>query len=231
LNEGISHRTGSKEHTTEPLIDIKPYTFVASVEVQNSGEEASLLLSAEKSVAIDNGSPALRIKSQNSMSRIETEQHYDVIVYATGYERSSWVELLKNSSIGKHFGLTSSSSNIRLVPSSEGLQYPPPTISLQVQYHASSTSSSAESSPHTSPELGMFSSGELERPQHQHQELAISRNYRLLPLGFSSERKEQTNFTPRIYLQGVEEYTHGLSDTLLSVLGVRAGEVVNDLLH
>jgi len=27
----------------------------------------------------------------------------------------------------------------------------------------------------------------------------------------------------------MEEHTHGLSDTLLSVLGVRAGEVVADL--
>ncbi|KAF8077886.1 hypothetical protein FPV67DRAFT_1463320 [Lyophyllum atratum] len=38
-----------------------------------------------------------------------------------------------------------------------------------------------------------------------------------------------SQFKPRVYLQGVEEATHGLSDTLLSVLGVRAGEVVDDL--
>lgn len=51
--------------------------------------------------------------------------------------------------------------------------------------------------------------------------LRISRNYKLIPRDSKAPRK--------IYLQGCTEATHGLSDTLLSVLGVRAGEVLGDI--
>jgi len=33
-----------------------------------------------------------------------------------------------------------------------------------------------------------------------------------------------------VYLQGVNEDTHGIADSLLSVLAVRAGEIVADIL-
>ncbi len=36
--------------------------------------------------------------------------------------------------------------------------------------------------------------------------------------------------TAGCYLQGVNESTHGIADSLMSVLGVRAGELVDDLL-
>ncbi len=52
---------------------------------------------------------------------------------------------------------------------------------------------------------------------------AVDRNYRLaLPAPGSS--------TATCYLQGVNERTHGISDSLLSVLAVRAGDIVTDLL-
>lgn len=57
----------------------------------------------------------------------------------------------------------------------------------------------------------------------------ISRNYQLIPARLEGSDGDSAPFKPRIYLQGVEEGTHGLSDTLLSVLGVRAGEVVADI--
>jgi L-ornithine N5-monooxygenase len=38
-------------------------------------------------------------------------------------------------------------------------------------------------------------------------------------------------FRPKVFLQGFCESTHGLSDTLLSVLPVRAGEIVGSVLH
>ncbi|MDQ1081784.1 lysine N(6)-hydroxylase/L-ornithine N(5)-oxygenase family protein [Pseudoroseomonas cervicalis] len=47
-----------------------------------------------------------------------------------------------------------------------------------------------------------------------------SRDYRLQTV---------PGFRPRIYLQGLCEPTHGLSDTLLSVLSVRAGEIAASL--
>lgn len=42
--------------------------------------------------------------------------------------------------------------------------------------------------------------------------------------------KTQKEFLPKIYLQGYCETTHGLSDTLLSVLALRSAEIVDDLL-
>jgi L-ornithine N5-oxygenase len=53
------------------------------------------------------------------------------------------------------------------------------------------------------------------------EEISVSRNYRL-----------QTPPTVHAgcYLQGVNEATHGMSDSLLSVLAVRSGEIATDLL-
>ena len=34
---------------------------------------------------------------------------------------------------------------------------------------------------------------------------------------------------PRVYLQGCTQATHGLSESLLSIMGVRAGMVVDEL--
>ncbi|KAG6898365.1 hypothetical protein C0992_009040 [Termitomyces sp. T32_za158] len=56
---------------------------------------------------------------------------------------------------------------------------------------------------------------------HSTTPLYISRNYQLLPSKFG--RADGAISEPRIYLQGVEETTHGMSDTLLSVVGIRAG--------
>lgn len=52
----------------------------------------------------------------------------------------------------------------------------------------------------------------------------ISRSHRLLPLQTASP-----GLIPKIYLQGCAEETHGITETLLSVVGIRAGEVVEDL--
>jgi L-ornithine N5-oxygenase len=54
-------------------------------------------------------------------------------------------------------------------------------------------------------------------------ETTVDRNYRLcLPGGEDG---------PSVYLQGVNEATHGISDSLLSVLAVRSSEIVGDLLR
>ncbi|GAA3293591.1 lysine N(6)-hydroxylase/L-ornithine N(5)-oxygenase family protein [Streptomyces cinereospinus] len=52
-------------------------------------------------------------------------------------------------------------------------------------------------------------------------EIAVDRSYRMvLP----------ETATARCYLQGVNEATHGIADSLISVLAVRSGEIVTDLL-
>ncbi|WP_344445744.1 lysine N(6)-hydroxylase/L-ornithine N(5)-oxygenase family protein [Kitasatospora nipponensis] len=54
-------------------------------------------------------------------------------------------------------------------------------------------------------------------------EVTVDRNYRLVVPG--------TESGPSVYLQGVNEATHGISDSLLSVLAGRSGEIVQDLLR
>jgi L-ornithine N5-oxygenase len=51
--------------------------------------------------------------------------------------------------------------------------------------------------------------------------VAVDRSYRMqLP----------ENVTGRVYLQGVNEATHGIADSLISVLAARSSEIVADLL-
>jgi L-ornithine N5-monooxygenase len=65
------------------------------------------------------------------------------------------------------------------------------------------------------------------------QGLQISRAYRLLPRDpwgvNGTSQMPLKAFKPRVYIQGIAEETHGMSDTLLSVVSVRAGEVMDDL--
>jgi L-ornithine N5-oxygenase len=53
------------------------------------------------------------------------------------------------------------------------------------------------------------------------EQFAVSRTYRaVLPPGVSAS----------CYLQGTNEESHGIADSLISLLAIRAGEIVNDLL-
>ena len=53
------------------------------------------------------------------------------------------------------------------------------------------------------------------------EEVVVTRNYRLLT---------PPSVTAGCYLQGTNEATHGIADSLISVIAVRAGEIVADLL-
>ncbi|KIM49050.1 hypothetical protein M413DRAFT_438218 [Hebeloma cylindrosporum] len=230
LDDGIAHRTGYDIAQADPFITIKPYTLIKSMKLEQ-GAEVDLLLSSESSPRVPDAA-TISIMAQNIISQAIDEEKYDVVIYATGYERSSWIDILKYSGMGACFGLRPSSSNVRLVPARTASHRTGSNSVIEVQPHSgnfetSSPSSSIGSTPPTSPEIGTFDTPSFEAPQ----ELYISRNYRLLPLEIvrGSYLTKPQEFTPRIYVQGVEEYTHGLSDTLLSVLGVRAGEVVRDL--
>lgn len=219
MDECITQRTGKDATGSETIIEIKPYTSLSSIRAENSDASKDVLLPPDIPVA---DQTPLIVTTQNLASHDIGEERYDAIVYATGYVRSSWVDLLKNSNIGKHFGLDHLSSNVNLVPSSEDDSHASRAASFtssRSNSAASTPPSSAGSTPPTSPEMGTLASETLEK---RSQQLFINRNYRLMP-------KDVTQFQPRIYVQGVEESTHGLSDTLLSILGVRAGEVVADL--
>lgn len=53
-------------------------------------------------------------------------------------------------------------------------------------------------------------------------DVRVSRNYRMIT---------PPEITAGCYLQGINEATHGIADSLISVLAVRAGEIVTDLLE
>ena len=57
--------------------------------------------------------------------------------------------------------------------------------------------------------------------KNQTGDYSIARNYRL---------ESHQNFSPNIFLQGLCEKTHGFSDTLLSILPVRASEIIDALM-
>ena len=53
-------------------------------------------------------------------------------------------------------------------------------------------------------------------------DMSVGRNYQIETAG---------SFNPRIFVQGYSEETHGLSDTLLSVLAVRVEEIAAQLME
>ncbi|KAG5652248.1 hypothetical protein H0H81_005643 [Sphagnurus paluster] len=227
LDEGIAKRTDS-DKPTRPHINILSYTSIVSTNTHCTpvSSSSNLLLSTE---AQEMGGEIFSFVTQNIISRAVSEHKYDAVICATGYQRSSWVNLLKNSEIGKIFGLQSDSSAVQLVPITRRLglkaHHDFHTVDSLSSGTPSPASDSTCSTPPTSPG-STFSSSHLENQIPD--TVYISRNYRLLPTTDGRE-DAATQFIPRVYLQGVEEATHGLSDTLLSVLGVRAGEVVSDL--
>lgn len=161
---------------------------------------------------------------QNVHTRAVHKKEYDIVVAATGYHRSGWAALLQRSELSKVF-FQGTGSDVTLIPVSN--QDALSLASLDMERSLSKESQSADSdaeprsdpsTPLTESETQFDSDPETPTPAVLH----ISRNYRILPL-------PGHEFAPKIYVQGVEETTHGLSDTLLSVLGVRSGEVVDDM--
>ncbi|KAL4259861.1 L-ornithine N(5)-monooxygenase [Pleurotus pulmonarius] len=213
LEDNIADRTRCAG-TQKPRISIHPYSSIVSAE-SLEGLDAS----------------KVRLLIQNSITRTMTEKRYDVVICATGYERSSWKSLITNSNVGKWFGLTSGGHAIHLAPETtrplaqvaDHLHMHHRLVEQSRHESASPGSDSSCSTPPTSP---LPATPPSEENHGTSNTLYVSRHYRLIPLP-SHDGSEGPK--ARIYVQGVEEASHGLSDTLLSVLGVRAGEVVADM--
>lgn len=170
---------------------------------------------------------------QDAQTHQLTEDTYDVVICGTGYERKTWLRLLRESNLAKDFGLGSATEDtrVRLVPAHYNVQYetgnafkgaaaglvPEPDNDRHLSTESGSNSSS--STPPSSPSLSL-----PPRSLPQTVQLRISRAYKLLPVPSVPDSGN------RVYIQGCEEATHGLSDTLLSVVSVRSGEVLDDLL-
>jgi L-ornithine N5-oxygenase len=212
VDAGISRRRAASVPAGQPRVNIVPYTHVLSAHnAQSESAEGEIVLTL-----------------QNVTSNTIREAHYDVVVCATGYQRTSWIKLFSSSNLAKYFGLHPATSKVNLVPASQRLHIeesafeakPPRSITSA----PSSSNDSGVSTPLTSPGTSVFLPTRIDIPEEP-VDIHITRGYRLLP----ALDDDEGGLKSRIYLQGLEEATHGLSDTLLSVLGVRAGEVVADL--
>ncbi|KAG6851030.1 hypothetical protein H0H93_004517 [Arthromyces matolae] len=201
LDEDIAIRQRSVD-PVNPRINIVPYSSILSTSACSSG------LSALPAEAQDRDKPLFSIITQNAVSRAISEVRYDAVICATGYQRSFWVDLIKESEIGHAFGLHAGSCSVKLVP----IPSAPHSQDIQAYNRELESSSLSHIDENPLPDS-----------------VFISRNYQLLPSKFGRLGSMPSALEPRVYLQGVEEATHGISDTLLSVVGVRAGEVVDDL--
>ncbi|CAL1704677.1 unnamed protein product [Somion occarium] len=200
------HRAGSNDRVR---VNMKPHTAILSAEDSGSDDL-----------------PSIRLTLQHVLNHALAEQTYDAVICGTGYERNGWTNLLSSSDIGKHFGLHASSSPVELLAASEKsvkAPYSPVSDAPKPRNHWPSTHSSEASTPITSPSPSPSLTNSRLLPSTK---LYITRNYRLVPADVAEGEKP---FAPKVYLQGCAESTHGLSESLLSILGVRSGLVVNDI--
>ena len=137
---------------------------------------------------------------------------------------NSWMKFLASSNLADDFGIKS--STIQLVTEAETSSPAIPPLFADLGVSNSHTTSSSASDGFSTPQTP-------DTPNSDHSKLIgelhpskvrISRSYRLLP-----EKEEEPASGPRIYLQGCTQSTHGLSESLLSILGVRAGMVVGEI--
>ncbi|KAF9246319.1 L-lysine 6-monooxygenase (NADPH-requiring)-domain-containing protein [Melanogaster broomeanus] len=221
----ITGYTGALERYTpsaKPKFTILNYSEVLSAE----DEQKSGVSHAEALPHDSLGSITLVL--QQTLTREVYEKSYDAIFCATGYERRSWLRLLTMSSIGKYFDLDATTLDRARLEVEAGMQERTIDEDIGLAFEFVDNSTDEEHSV-TTPSSGTGTPATSPSPEHRAEptkSLYISRAYQLLP---GIQHTQEKLLHARIYLQGVAEETHGLSDTLLSVIGIRAGEVVEDL--
>lgn len=216
LEEGISRRTNRSMPLTKPKFTLLNHSEILSAEttsrtsnVRSSGTELEPLI----------------LILQQTLTRDIYETSYDAIFCATGYERQSWLRLLINSSLGKYFGLDANAQDYARLEVEACLEED------EIDAHGSSTFEVGDANGQRNVSLSNTPTSldwTPDRPREKGgsiKKLYVSRAYRLLPTRQDGQGKLQAH----IYVQGLAEETHGLSDTLLSVVGIRAGEVMDDL--
>ncbi|KAG0701352.1 L-lysine 6-monooxygenase (NADPH-requiring)-domain-containing protein [Suillus ampliporus] len=210
VDGSIARRKGNKLSATSARITIVPYSHLSSAEITTPPSQTFT------------ETDRLSILLQNTLTEDVSETTYDAIVCATGYERHSWLNLLKSSNIGKRFGLSVTSNKTSLAAERDF------EAAVNGRNGTFGPTVNGKNGHSRTSDMGIKAEG-IHLPRSPLESkvsdtLYISRNYRLLPLPTTG-----CGFVPRIYLQGCAEETHGLSESLLSVTGVRAGEMVEDL--
>lgn len=208
--------------TVSPRIAIRNYSTLVAAE----------LVQAPISAGGNSGGDTFLITLQNRLTKKLRGLEYDAIVCATGYDRSSWFQLLRRSELGKHFvhGDPSSHGPLHVLP--DHAKKSDSVASLPSDFQADApgmTDSSASSSVDTPPTSAGPSSpildGGPDITRDPPSKVYVTRAYQLVPKDAGAES------LPRVYIQGCTESTHGLSDTLLSVVSVKAGEIADDLMR
>lgn len=220
VDRDIAGRGGDALPVTGARITIRNYSNLSSAEISAHPLQT----------CTETGT--LSVVFQNTLTQDTSETTYDAIVCATGYERHSWLSLLKASNLGKHFGLCASSEKTSLsvdrdfgVAANKNDDCAVPMNGKNGVFKVVANGRNGHSqTPDTGNNAGRVHAPYTSMETGVSDTLYISRRYRLLPLPTADHE-----FIPKIYLQGCAEETHGLSETLLSVVGNRAGEIVEDL--
>ncbi|GAA5961024.1 hypothetical protein JCM8115_002662 [Rhodotorula mucilaginosa] len=107
-------------------------------------------------------------------------------------------------------------------------RYDSPSRHSSISYESTSTAPTSPPSPRSIVEPKLSAAAAASKAQTSTgPDFTVKENYRLdLPTKTASG----ADFKPTVWLQGSCEKTHGISDSLLSVLAVRSGEVVRSML-
>ncbi|KAI7944051.1 hypothetical protein MJO28_011579 [Puccinia striiformis f. sp. tritici] len=173
---------------------------------------------------------------ENILTRTTTRARYDAVILGTGYCRQSWKGIL----FGKSVECPGPDINLRTL-------WPNLSLDTLHGFHPSSDPSNDDGLTNSdivsnglsdeNDQASCLSEPSIETPI----DLKIARNYRLLlpetfiepnPSSVTSAGNENLRirkFRPTVWLQGCNEGTHGISDSLLSVLSVRSGEIFDGI--
>lgn len=183
-----------------PLLAIQPYTYITSANLSPNGN--------------------VLLQLHNSITSTTRTEEYDAVFCGTGYERQGWKDLLFPSPrdldaeegylpLRQLFAQSSRTTTTTSSPASED------DLST-----SSRSTSSVRSTPSTAPTSPHSSSFDLPSSLSKAvSEYKVAENYRLeLPTTVMAggERK----FKPSVWLQGCNEATHGISDSLLSYVSL-----------
>jgi len=233
--EEVQARSPSALHL-DPKLVIRPFTGL------------------DEARADDVPAATLTLSLFNVLTRASREEVYDLVVCATGYERSGWRSILfppgprAGTGLGGLFEhgqphspepanpieeavVRLEASHLQPPPRASRARTPSATPSSSAADSSSGTSlatssgtSSGTSSRVTSPSPSSSRSRGLAKPTA---DFPVGVNYRVqLPETLPASGAK---FRPTVWLQGANEDTHGISDSLLSVLSIRSGEVVDGL--
>ncbi|KAH8919443.1 hypothetical protein BT69DRAFT_1246449 [Atractiella rhizophila] len=175
----------------------------------------------------------------NAEERIE----YDAVFLGTGYKRDGWKGVLGLEVPA--FDVTEEKAVMEVGLSEIFPQFIEPIQTSEVSPTPSSSSSSSRNSAAgdsdederllsqshltniTTP--SSFAAEESKRvsPSPTGRDWKVSRNYQLLIPRHFQYRGRRGTFKPTVWLQGSNQATHGISDTLLSVISIRSQEMVD----